>query len=113
MKNYYVYIMATEKGGTLYVGVTSDLLKRIHQHKDDLVAGFTSKYGVHRLVYYEQTEDVESALSREKRIKKWRRRWKIELIERANPGWRDLYCELSGQMDSRFRGNDRRKNRND
>jgi len=96
MKNYYVYILASKRNGTLYVGVTNDLIRRVHEHKHNLVKGFTSKYGVHSLVYYEQTNDVQTALEREKKLKKWNREWKIDLIERNNPKWRDLYDELLG-----------------
>ena len=91
---YYVYLLASKRNGTLYIGVTSDLLKRVHEHKDNLVEGFTKKYNVHKLVYYEPTEDINSAITREKQLKKWKRRWKIELIEKKNPEWRDLYFEL-------------------
>jgi len=91
MNTYYVYIMASKKNGTLYIGVTNDLIKRVYAHKNDLVEGFTKKYGVHQLVYYEQTEDVKSAIQREKQLKKWNRSWKIELIEKMNPEWKDLY----------------------
>lgn len=87
----YVYILASQKNGTLYVGVTSDLVKRIYQHKHGLADGFTKKYSVHSLVYYEQTEDTMSALQREKQLKNWKRQWKIELIEKNNPNWKDLY----------------------
>ena len=90
----YVYILASRKNGTLYVGVTSDLVRRVFEHKSDLVEGFTKKYGVHSLVFYEVTESVEEAIAREKRIKKWKRAWKIRLIEETNPEWRDLYCDL-------------------
>ena len=93
MNTYYVYIMASKKNGTLYIGVTNDLIKRVYAHKNDLVEGFTKKYGVHQLVYYEQTEDVKSAIQREKQLKKWNRGWKIELIEKMNPDWKDLYDE--------------------
>jgi putative endonuclease len=89
-----VYILASKKNGTLYVGVTSDLIKRIWQHKNDLVDGFTKKYAVHDLVYYEIHESIESAISREKNIKAWKRAWKIELIEKSNLIWRDLYHDL-------------------
>jgi len=92
--NYYVYILASKKHGTLYIGVTNDLIKRVHEHKNDLVEGFTKKYGVHQLVYFEQTGSIESAITREKQLKKWRRQWKIELIEEKNPGWKDLYLDL-------------------
>ena len=85
-----VYLLASKRNGTLYVGVTSDLVKRVWEHKDDFVAGFTSKYGVHLLVYYELHEDMLGAITREKRIKKWNRTWKLKLIERDNPEWKDL-----------------------
>jgi putative endonuclease len=94
MKDYYVYILASKKNGTLYIGVTSNLIKRVYEHKNNLVEGFTSKYQVHHLVYYEHTNDVRIALEREKRLKKWKRQWKIELIEKNNPEWRDLYDDL-------------------
>jgi putative endonuclease len=89
-----VYILASRRNGTLYVGVTSSLTKRIWEHKNDLVAGFTKRYGVHTLVWYELHPDMLSAISREKAVKEWKRRWKLELIERMNPDWRDLYEEL-------------------
>jgi len=92
--SYHVYILANKKNGTLYIGVTSNLVKRVYEHKNDLTHGFTKKYKVHNLVYYETTEDVESAIGREKQLKKWKRAWKIELIEKQNPGWRDLYSNL-------------------
>jgi putative endonuclease len=94
-KTYFVYILASNKYGTLYVGVTSDLLSRIYQHKDEWFEGFTKKYGVKKLVYYEQHLDVSQAILREKQIKKWRRDWKINLIERDNPHWVDIYLELT------------------
>ncbi len=93
MKTYYVYILATHRNGTLYTGVTSDLVRRVYQHKQSLVAGFTKKYGVHRLVYYESTNDVSAAIRREKQLKKWKRAWKIRLIEERNPSWEDLPVE--------------------
>lgn len=96
MKQYFVYILASKKNGTLYIGVTSDLLKRVWQHKNGVVEGFTKKYEVDRLVYYEQTEDVRSALSREKQLKNWKRQWKIELIEKKNPEWADLHEMITG-----------------
>ena len=86
-----VYILASKRNGTLYIGVTSDLPKRAWEHKNDLVEGFTKRYRVHRLVYYELHENMESAISREKQIKKWNRVWKLELIEKQNPDWRDLW----------------------
>ena len=89
-----VYIMASTRNGTLYTGVTSDLPRRVSQHKTGLVEGFTKKYGVHMLVYYERHNDMRSAIIREKQIKKWNRAWKLKLIERENPEWRDLSDEL-------------------
>ena len=86
-----VYILASGRNGTLYIGVTSNLQKRAWEHKNDLVEGFTKRYGVHRLVYYELHEEMVSAIRREKKMKKWDRAWKLELIERQNPGWRDLW----------------------
>ncbi|MBU4261698.1 MAG: GIY-YIG nuclease family protein [Proteobacteria bacterium] len=94
MKSYFVYILASKKNGTLYIGVTNNLIRRVHEHKNDLADGFTKKYGVHNLVYYEQTEDVDVALRREKQLKKWNRQWKINLIEKSNPAWYDLYDTL-------------------
>ncbi|MBU4311123.1 MAG: GIY-YIG nuclease family protein [Candidatus Omnitrophica bacterium] len=91
MKSYYVYILASKRNGTLYIGVTNDLVRRVYEHKEGLVEGFTKKYKVDRLVYFEETNDVESAITREKRLKKWNRQWKIELIEKENPEWKDLY----------------------
>jgi putative endonuclease len=92
--DYYVYILASKRNGTLYIGVTNDLIKRIYEHKNDLVDGFTKKYRVHMLVYFEQTNDIGIALQREKRLKKWNRKWKIELIEKSNPKWLDLHDKL-------------------
>jgi len=94
MKQSYVYILASGKNGTLYVGVTSDLFKRIYEHKQNIIDGFTKKYAIHTLVYYEMHEDVWEAIIREKRIKKWNRVWKLRLIEEKNPEWRDLYNEI-------------------
>ena len=88
---HYVYILASKKGGTLYIGKTNDLHKRIWQHKQKEIAGFTKKYSVDCLVYYEAYEDYWDAANREKRMKKWNRAWKIELIEKDNPDWSDLY----------------------
>jgi len=95
MKQYYVYILASKRNGTLYIGVTNDLIRRVYEHKNELIEGFTEKYGVHRLVYFEETSDIESAILREKRLKKWNRKWKLELIEKGNPNWEDLYDGLS------------------
>jgi putative endonuclease len=89
-----VYILASKPNGTLYIGVTSDLQKRAWQHKNDLVDGFTRKYGVHQLVYYELHENMLSAITREKQLKKWNRAWKLELIEKQNSGWKDLWEEI-------------------
>jgi putative endonuclease len=86
-----VYILASKRNGTLYIGVTSDLVKRIWEHKNNMVEGFTRRYDVHQLVWYEQHESMESAIKREKRLKEWKRKWKLELIESANPNWKDLY----------------------
>ncbi len=94
MKQYYVYILASRKNGTLYVGVTNDLRRRIYEHQSGLIEGFTKKYNVKRLVYFEKTSDIISAITREKQIKKWYRKWKIELIEKGNPDWKDLYKYL-------------------
>ena len=92
--SYCVYILASKRNGTLYIGVTSDLEKRVYQHKHGVLEGFTKKYGVHTLVYYECGESVEAALAREKQLKQWNRKWKLNLIEKENPEWRDLYEEL-------------------
>jgi putative endonuclease len=96
LKQFYVYILCSRRNGTLYTGVTSDLVKRVYEHKNDLVEGFTQKYGVHRLVWYEVHESWESAFQREKQIKKWERAWKLKLIERDNPSWADLYESICG-----------------
>ena len=93
---YYTYIMASKRNGTLYVGITSDLIKRVYQHKNNLVPGFTSQYDVHMLVYYEQHHEVLQAIKREKRLKEWKRNWKLALIEIDNPKWEDLYIEITG-----------------
>ncbi len=85
-----VYILASQRNGTLYIGVTSDLGKRVWEHRNSLVSGFTKKYAVHRLVYFEMHDDMTSAITREKQIKKWNRAWKLELIEKENPEWKDL-----------------------
>ncbi|MEJ2633969.1 MAG: GIY-YIG nuclease family protein [Calditrichia bacterium] len=93
-KQFYVYILASKRNGTLYTGITSDLIKRVWQHKNKLVKGFTQKYNVDKLVYYEVLENAEGAIQREKQIKKWKRRQKIILIEKMNPEWKDLYNDL-------------------
>ena len=94
MKQPCVYIVASRRDGTLYVGVTSDLIQRIWQHKNDQVEGFTRRYRVHALVWYEVCGTMDVAIAREKALKEWKRAWKIELIQRANLEWRDLYAEL-------------------
>jgi putative endonuclease len=94
MRTYAVYIIANKRNGTLYTGFTSDLVKRVYEHKHDLVESFTKKYGIHMLVYYETGGDYESTLQREKQIKEWKRNWKIALIEKGNPEWRDLYDDI-------------------
>jgi putative endonuclease len=108
MKQPAVYMLASRRNGTLYTGVTSDLVKRIWEHRNDIVEGFTKRYGVHSLVYFELHDDMPEAIRREKQIKKWNRAWKIELIERTNPQWQDLWGSLTEgeEIDSRMRGND-------
>jgi putative endonuclease len=90
-----VYILASSKRGTLYVGVTNDVVRRVFEHRSDLIGGFTTKYGVHQLVYFETHQDVREAILREKRLKRWHRAWKLELIEKDNQDWRDLWSELA------------------
>ena len=97
MRQPCVYILASKRNGTLYVGVTSDLARRLDQHRAGAVEGFTERYGVHRLVYAEFHETMPLAIAREKQMKKWRRAWKLELIERDNPDWRDLTDEIAGR----------------
>jgi putative endonuclease len=93
-KSYYVYILAGKRNGTLYIGVTNNLAKRVSEHKKDLVEGFTKKYQVHELVYFEQISDVKAAIQRETQLKRWKRDWKLKLIESVNPEWKDLYGNL-------------------
>ena len=88
---YHVYIMASQRNGTLYVGVTNDLVRRVFEHRSDCVEGFTRRYGVHMLVWFESTGSIEAAIGRDKQLKNWRRAWKVALIERCNPTWDDLY----------------------
>jgi putative endonuclease len=95
-KQFYVYMLASKRNGTLYTGVTSNLIQRVWQHGQDLVEGFTKKYRVKKLVYYEVHDNAESAITREKQIKKWRRKWKLRLIEEKNPQWKNLYDEIVG-----------------
>ncbi len=94
-KPAYVYILASERYGTLYTGVTSNLIKRVWEHREGVVEGFTKRYGVKRLVWYEVHTDIVEAITREKQIKKWNRIWKIELIQKSNPRWRDLFAEIA------------------
>ncbi|MRR52018.1 MAG: GIY-YIG nuclease family protein [Rhodocyclaceae bacterium] len=91
---YFVYILASKRNGTLYIGVTNDLKRRLFEHRNDLVEGFSRKYHTHLLVHFEEYSYVKDAILREKRLKKWNREWKIELIEKSNPGWRDLYNDI-------------------
>lgn len=128
MKNPCVYILASQRNGTLYIGVTSDLIKRIWEHREGMAEGFTKQYGVKILVWYEQHDTMETAISREKAMKKWRRDWKLKTIEEFNPNWLDLWPQINGQapitvvpahagtqrglgnhLDSRIRGNDARE----
>ena len=95
MNSYYVYIMASKRNGTLYIGVTNNLSRRVFEHKNDFIEGFTKKYSIHMLAYYENCHDIESAIRRERQMKKWNRQWKITRIEQQNPEWRDLYDEIA------------------
>lgn len=107
-----VYILASDRNGTLYTGVTSDLVGRVWQHRDHVAEGFTKRYGITMLVWYELHGTMGSAILREKRIKKWNRAWRLRLIQESNPRWRDLWCEITGQsagMDSRLRENDEQR----
>jgi putative endonuclease len=94
MKDYYVYILASGRNGTLYIGVTNDIQRRVSEHREEIDKGFTSRYGVKRLVWYEMHSEARTAIQREKNLKHWSREWKIALIEEMNPSWRDLYPEL-------------------
>ena len=93
-KKGYVYVLASKRNGTLYIGVTSNLTERVRQHKNDTFEGFTERYGIHRLVYFEEHSGIRDAIVREKQLKKWRRAWKLRLIEEQNPNWDDLYEQL-------------------
>lgn len=92
--SYWVYILSSHRNGTLYIGVTNNLIRRVWEHKHKLVEGFTNKYEVHHLVYYELHENAEAAITREKQIKKWKRLWKLNIIEEKNPTWKDLYNDI-------------------
>ena len=94
-RTFYVYIMASQRNGTIYVGVTSDLSRRAYEHREGLIKGFTSQYGVKMLVWYENFPTADEAISFEKRVKRWRRKWKLELIEKLNPQWLDLYLTFN------------------
>jgi len=98
-KQYFVYILASSRNGTLYIGITSDLIRRVWEHKNKQVDGFTKKYHVDNLVYFEVFEDPGNAIRREKRLKFYKRKWKIDLIEKENPEWKDLYQKISGSCD--------------
>jgi putative endonuclease len=101
MNQSYVYILSSKRNGTLYVGVTSDLIKRIYEHKQDFIDSFTKQYQVHMLVYHEVHNDMLEAITREKQIKKWNRQWKLSLIQEMNPDWKDLYDGIAGFPPSR------------
>ncbi len=98
-KVYYVYILASKRNGTLYTGVTNDLIRRVMEHKEKITKGFTSKYGVDKLVYYESFDNIKDAIKRESNIKAWKRKWKLELIEEDNKEWKDLFYELINEED--------------
>jgi len=99
MRQFYVYILASKRNGTLYIGMTTNLVRRIYEHRNDLIDGFSKKYKVHHLVYFETKDAADDAIRREKQLKVWKRKWKLELIERHNPTWKDLYQDL---LDSGF-----------
>ncbi len=101
---YFVYILASQINGTIYIGITNDLQRRIWEHKQGKIRGFTQKYGVDKLVYFEEFGEVDEAIQREKRLKKWKRAWKIRLIHAENPSWRDLSLELFGPLSEDFCG---------
>lgn len=98
---FYVYILASRPRGTLYIGVTNDLIRRVYEHRTDSVSGFTKKYSVHRLVYFEAHDSIEAAITREKQMKEWKRAWKIEVLEKENPRWEDLYPALAASSGAR------------
>ncbi|VAX23359.1 Excinuclease ABC, C subunit-like [hydrothermal vent metagenome] len=95
MRQYYVYILASKKNGTLYIGVTNNLVRRVYEHREGMIDGFIKKYKVKNLVYYEIHSDIKEAIKREKAMKKWYRDWKIKLIEKSNPNWEDLYEDIT------------------
>lgn len=102
-KTYFVYILVSQRNGTLYIGVTNNLSRRVWEHKEKQVKGFTKKYSIDKLVFFEEYEDVNNAIAREKQLKKWNRAWKIELIGKNNPDWEDLYYDLLWCLDPRSR----------
>jgi putative endonuclease len=95
MRDYYIYIMASQRNGTLYIGVTNDLIRRVYEHRKGILPGFTKHYGVSMLVHFEQCNEVTTAIQREKQLKGWNRKWKLALIERDNPEWKDLWYEIA------------------
>ena len=95
MKQYFVYMLASDRNGTIYIGVTGNLLRRVYEHREELTKGFTSRYGVKRLVWFEPHESITTSIQREKTLKHWSRTWKISMIEQDNPTWRDLYEDLT------------------
>ena len=97
---YFVYMLASRRNGTLYIGVTNEIVRRTYEHMNDFIDGFTKKYGVHRLVWYEVHGDIGIAIGREKQLKGWNRAWKIKLIEKDNPGWNDLYPRMIGETEA-------------
>ena len=107
---YYVYILASKKNGVLYIGITNNLVRRIWEHRVGVIKGFSEKYFIHKLVYFESTSYVNNAIRREKSLKQWRRIWKIELIEKSNPEWKDLFSDLVTNQDPRLCEDDKSKN---
>jgi putative endonuclease len=101
MRKYFVYILASRRNGTLYLGMTNDLMRRVWEHRSGVVEGFTKRYHVHTLVWYEVAETAYSAIQREKQLKRWRRAWKLRLIEEMNPTWRDLYADFPAEEELR------------
>lgn len=94
MNQYYIYILANQRNGTLYIGVTNNLIRRVWEHKNKISKGFTKQYNITNLIYFEETIDINSAIKREKQLKSWNRKWKLNLIENSNPEWKDLYQDL-------------------
>ncbi len=99
MRSYFVYILTSKRNKTLYVGVTNDIIRRVFEHKQKKIDGFTKKYNVNKLVYFEETDDIYAAIYREKQLKWWKRKWKLDLIETMNPDWNDLFYEIGGSDD--------------